>query len=79
MAEPCCACGTTAVHPFEGLVRSIMDEGSYHVCCLPPLQALQGTCEACTWRLRHRVIPASCPQCGYPTRVFLPQEDERRP
>ena len=74
MADPCIGCGTTAMHPFEGLVRSIMDEGSYHVYCMPPLQALQGTCEVCAWRIRHRVIPEYCPQCGYPTRVLVLQE-----
>jgi hypothetical protein len=74
MAEPCCACGTTAMHPFEGLVRSIMDEGSYHVFCLPPLQSLQGTCEACDWHITHRVIPEYCPRCGTPMRVVLLQE-----
>lgn len=71
MAEPCVGCGTTVVHPFEGLVRSLMDEGSYHVFCLPPLQPLQGDCEACRWRIIHRVIPAHCPQCSNPTRVFV--------
>jgi hypothetical protein len=73
MVDPCIGCGTTAMHPFEGLVRSIMDEGSYHVYCMPPLQSLQGTCEACKWRIVHRVIPRNCPQCGRPTLVLLPE------
>jgi hypothetical protein len=71
MVDPCIGCDTTAMHPFEGLVRSIMDEGSYHAYCRPPLQSLQGTCEACKWRIIHRVIPEYCPQCGRPTLVLL--------
>jgi hypothetical protein len=69
MAEPCYECGTTATHPFEGLVRSIIDGERYYVRCIPPLQSLHGECEACDWHLIHRVRPAHCPRCGRPTRV----------
>jgi hypothetical protein len=71
MADPCAGCGKTAIHPFEGLVRSIMDVGRYHVHCQPPLLDLHGACEACEWQLMHRVIPEHCPRCGRPTRVFV--------
>jgi hypothetical protein len=70
MADPCVGCGKTDIHPFEGLVRSIMDGGRYYVRCQPPLPSLQGECEACEWHLMHRVIPEHCPRCGRPTRVF---------
>jgi hypothetical protein len=69
MADPCVGCGKTEIHPFEGLVRSIMDRDRYYVHCKPPLQLLHGDCEACGWHLMHRVIPAHCPRCGRPTRV----------
>jgi hypothetical protein len=71
MAEPCIGCGNTAIHSFEGLVRSILDEGQYYVRCVPPLQALHGKCGACAWHIRQRGIPEYCPQCGYPTRVVV--------
>jgi hypothetical protein len=74
MADPCAGCGKTEIHPFEGLVRSIMDPGRYYVYCKPPLQSLHGECMACEWHLRHRVIPEYCPQCGTPTRVFVLEE-----
>ena len=74
MAEPCCRCGTTTVHPFEGLVRGITDGESYHVYCKPPLQSLHCECETCEWHLMHGVIPAYCPRCGRPTRVLLLEE-----
>ena len=69
MADLCVGCGKMEIHPFEGLVRSIMDGSLYHVYCKPPLQSLQGECEACEWHLMHRVIPEHCPRCGRPTRV----------
>ena len=74
IAEPCVACGKTEIHPFEGLVRSMMDAGKYHVHCKPPLQSLHGECMACDWHIMHRVIPEYCPHCGAPTRVVLLQE-----
>jgi hypothetical protein len=36
MADPCAGCGRTEIHPFEGLVRSIMDGTMYYVHCQPP-------------------------------------------
>jgi hypothetical protein len=74
MAEPCIGCGNTAIHPFEGLVRSIMDGERYSVRGEPPLQALHGTCGVCAWHSRHRGMPASCPRCGRPTRVCSREE-----
>jgi rubrerythrin len=74
MADPCIGCGKTVIHPFEGLVRSIMDGSIDHVHGKPPLPDLHGACEACGWHLRHRVIPEYCPQCGTPTRVFVLEE-----
>jgi hypothetical protein len=71
MADPCVGCGKTEIHPFEGLVRSIMDGTMYYVHCQPPLLDLHGACEACEWQLMHRVIPDHCPRCGSPTRVFV--------
>jgi hypothetical protein len=70
MADPCSGCGTTALHPFEGLVRSIMDGERYYVRCIPPLQSLHGACEACDWHIMQRVIPEYCPRCGRPIRLF---------
>jgi hypothetical protein len=69
MADPCVGCGKTEIHPFEGLVRSIMDGDRYYVHGMPPLPSLHGECEACDWHLMHRVIPAHCPRCGRPTHV----------
>jgi hypothetical protein len=74
MAAPCVGCGKTDIHPFEGLVRSIMDGSLYDVRCQPPLQSLHGECGACEWQLMHRVIPEDCPRCGHPTRVVLLEE-----
>jgi hypothetical protein len=74
MAELCYGCGTTAIHPFEGLVRSIMDGGRYSVHGMPPLQALYGACEGCDWNIMHRVIPEYCPRCGRPIRLLLREE-----
>jgi hypothetical protein len=73
MAEPGCGCGITERHPFHGLIRGL-DGSLYHVQCQPPLQALHGECGICEWQLMHRVIPASCPRCGRPTRVFSLKE-----
>ena len=74
MADPCVGCGKTEIHPFEGLVRSIMDGDRYYVHCMPPLQSLHGECGACKWHIMHRVIPEYCPRCGYPTRVVVLDE-----
>jgi hypothetical protein len=74
MADPCVGCGKTEIHPFEGLVRSIMDGDRYYVHGMPPLQSLHGECGACKWHIMHRVIPEYCPRCGYPTRVVLLDE-----
>jgi hypothetical protein len=74
MAEPCYGCGTTAIHPFEGLVRSIMDGERYYVRRTPPLQALYGACEGCDWKSMHRVIPEFCPQCDRPIRLVSREE-----
>jgi hypothetical protein len=69
MADPCVGCGQTEIHPFEGLVRSIMDGDRYYVHGMPPLQSLHGECGACKWHIMHRVISEYCPRCGRPTRV----------
>jgi hypothetical protein len=74
MADPCVGCGKTEIHPFEGLVRSIMDGDRYYVHGMPPLQSLHGACGACKWHIMHRVIPEYCPRCGYPTRVVVLDE-----
>jgi hypothetical protein len=78
MAEPCVGCGKTEIHPFEGLVRSIMDGGLYYVYCKPPLQDLHGECRTCEWQIIHRVIPKYCPYCGKPTRVFTAEKTSKQ-
>jgi hypothetical protein len=70
MAEPCYGCGTTAIHPFEGLVRSIMDGERYSVHGMLSLPALDGAREDCDWNTMPRVIPEYCPRCGRPMRVL---------
>jgi hypothetical protein len=77
MADPCVGCGKTEIHPFEGLVRSIMDGSLYYVHCQPPLQDLHGECGACEWQLIHRVIPEYCFRCGRPMRVLTPEETSK--
>jgi hypothetical protein len=74
MANPCVGCGTTDIHPFEGLVRSIMDGSMYDGHGKPPLQPLHGECEACEWHIMHQVIPEHCPRCGRPTYLLSREE-----
>jgi hypothetical protein len=74
MADPCVECGTTAIHPFEGLVRSIIDGERYSVRGVPPLPSLHGACGACAWHSRQRGMPAYRPRCGYPTRGLWLEE-----
>jgi hypothetical protein len=74
MANPCVGCGTAAIHPFEGLVRSIMDGPLDDVRGTPPLPPLHGQCEAGEWHILHRVMPEHCPRCGRPTGLFSREE-----
>jgi hypothetical protein len=74
MADPCVGCGKTEIHPFEGLVRSIMDGERYSGRGAPPLHSLHGACGACAWPIRQRGMPAYCPRCGRPTRVCSLEE-----
>ena len=71
MADPSVGCGKTELHPFEGLVRSIMDGSLYYVHCKPPLQTMYGSCPSCPWHTVGLMIPRDCPQGGYPTRVLV--------
>lgn len=74
MADPCVGCGNTAIHPFESLVRGIMDGERYDGRGMPPSQALHGECKSCDWSTMHRVMAEYCPRCGYPTRVVVLDE-----
>jgi predicted RNA-binding Zn-ribbon protein involved in translation (DUF1610 family) len=71
MTDPCIGCGKTDGHPFEGLVQG-RDGQTYDGRCEPTLQHIHAVCEACEWRIRYRVIPQYCPQCGTPTRLVSP-------
>jgi hypothetical protein len=73
MTDPCSGCGKPEEHPFEGLVQG-RDGHTYYVRCKPPLQHIHAVCEACEWRIRYRVIPQYCPQCGKPTRLVSADE-----
>src|SRR5262245_59605377 len=79
MAEPYYGCRKTPVHPFEGLIRGIIDGGRSHVYGKPPVQALYGTCEHCNWQVIHRIMPAYCPACGEMTRVVLADDRDAPP
>jgi hypothetical protein len=74
MAESCCGCGNTAIHPFEGLVRGIMDGERYDGRGMPPSQALHGEGKGCDWSPLHRVMAEYCPRCGRPTRRLSREE-----
>jgi hypothetical protein len=76
MSEPCVSCGKTALHPFEGLVHSLLDGQRYYVRCSPPLQSLLGECTHCGWQITYRVIPEGCPRCSNPIRVVSGENAE---